>query len=280
MNTYVLAKRSGRRTIPALEARHQFLTKRKKMVFIALVYLALMIYLLSLLSGCSSIPDPVLPTHFQSDPQGLSVFQGERSGDSERQKPIGMALVTSFEDSKFPEGMTQDSWGQFAASVKHKIQDRIPGTMQDFIHLDGNQPLKQEVLFEGFNGKGRQAPVEIALVVLPSSREVKAPAKFDLLPEVSMLNGYQIENHATVELGLLDLKSGKLLWHSQGSSYAVLEQLDTPLESNRYPRVRGSDLVNPVYPEESRALETLRVVALNEALDQAILKLSSQWPKG
>ena len=163
------------RAIPAIivpQVRER--TERRLVLWVLIADLVLLTIFLMLLSGCSSIPGPVLPTHFESDAQGLSDFQGERSGDSERQKPIGMALVTSFEDSKFPEGMTQDSWGQFAASVKHKIQDRLPVTMEDFIHLDDNQPLKQEVLFEGFNGKERQAPVEIALVVVPSSREVKA----------------------------------------------------------------------------------------------------------
>ena len=95
-----------------------------------------------------------------------------------------------------------------------------------------------------------------------------------------MLTGHQTENHATVELGFLDLKSGKLLLQSQGTSYATLEQLDVPLASNRYPRVRGSAMTNPIYPEEGKALETLRMVALNEALDQAVMKLAGKWLDG
>ncbi len=255
-------------------------TKRNLMRGILLLDMVLVIILVLLLSGCSSMPAPVLPAHFETDTHGLQIIESKRSERSERQIQIGMALVTSSEASKFPYDMTQETWAQFAARIKREVQGRIPVSMQQFIHFDGKQPLKGEVFSTGFNGLRQQSPVNVVLVVIPSSLEVRGPAKFDLLPEVSMLNGYQIENHATVELGLLDLESGKLLAYSQGASFATLEQLDTPLESNRYPRVRGSDLVNPIYPEKSKALETLRVLALNEALDQAVLKLSSQWTKG
>jgi hypothetical protein len=85
---------------------------------------------------------------------------------------------------------------------------------------------------EGFDllkGMGEKGQVEAVLVVLSSSTEVRGPAQFNVLPEVGTLNGYQVENHATVELGFLDLKSGKLLLGSQGASYAILVQLDAPM---------------------------------------------------
>jgi hypothetical protein len=188
-----------------------------------------------------------------------------------------MALVTSADSSQSPWGITQDTWPQFAARVNHEVQGLIPVSMQEFIHLDEIPSGEQIALLMGVKRMGENPQIEVVLVVLPSSQEVKGPAHFDLLPEVSMLNGYQIENHATVELGLLDLKSGKLLLQSQGNSYAILEQLDVPLASNRYPRVRGSAMTNPIYPEEGKALETLRLVALNEALDQAVMKLAGKW---
>ena len=108
---------------------------------------------------------------------------------------------------------------------------------------------------------------------------MSGPARFDLLPEVSLLNGRQIDHHATVELGLVDAKSGKLLLQVQGNSYATLDELDTPIESNRYPRVKGSAMNSYIYPEQEKALETLRAVALDEALEQATMKLQEKWPK-
>jgi hypothetical protein len=39
-------------------------------------------------------------------------------------------------------------------------------------------------------------------------------------------------------------------------------------------------MTNPIYPEDGKALETLRMVALNEALDQAVMNLAGKWPNG
>ena len=278
MITNIQAKSTINQPIPIPSSRYWL--KRMLMGRVLLLDMMLLIILALLLNRCSSIPAPILPAHFETEPHGLQVIHTKRSERSEGPIQIGMALVTSSEASKFPFDMTQEMWAQFGARIKQEVQRRIPVSMQQFVHFDGNQPLKRGAFSTGFNGLGQQSPVNVVLVVVPSSLEVRGPAKFDLLPEVSMLNGYQIENHATVELGLLDLESGKLLAYSQGASFATLEQLDIPLESNRYPRVRGSDLVNPIYPEKSKALETLRVLALNEALDQAVLKLSSRWDKG
>ena len=91
--------------------------------------------------------------------------------------------------------------------------------------------------------------------------------------------GSQIDHFATIELGLLDTKSGNLFMQVQGNSFATLEKLDDPIGSPRYPRVMGSDMAMYIYPEEEQAFETLRAVAREEALEQATMKLQDQWPK-
>ena len=58
---------------------------------------------------------------------------------------------------------------------------------------------------------------------------------------------------------------------------AFIAQLDAPLESNRYPLVQGSAQTNRFYPTDDKALEVLRTVALEEALDQAIMKFDHEW---
>lgn len=39
-------------------------------------------------------------------------------------------------------------------------------------------------------------------------------------------------------------------------------------------------MTNPIYLEEGQALESLRMVTLNEALGQAVMKFSRKWPNG
>jgi hypothetical protein len=275
MSAYIQARHSRRPTSPILAPRYQ--SSKKMPLVIVLVYLALMVFLLFLLSGCSGPSHHRLPAHFESETHASEVIQGKRLSHSPNRLPIAMALILSAGSSHVPLGINDDTWPQFAARVNQKVQGLIPVSMQEVVRLDEIPSGERMALLNDFKGMGEKTKIEAVLVVLPSSQEVKGPAQFDVLPEVGTLNGHQTENHATVELGLLDLKSGRLLLQSQGSSYATLEQLDTQLASNRYPRVRGSAMTSPIYPEEGKALATLRMVALNEALDQAVMKLAGKW---
>ena len=251
--------------------------QKRMVVLIFLLYLAVLMIFLFMMVGCNSPSQYRLQTQFEREPHGSQVIQKKLSAHSQDRLPVGMVIVLNPDFSPAPLVVTDENWPQFAATVKHKVQGLIPVSMQDVVRIEDIPSGERGALLRRIR---RNAEIEVALVVLSSSKEVKGPARFDVLPEVSFVNGSQIDNHAMVELALLDLSSGKLLLQSQGTSYATLEQLDIPLASNRYPRVRGSDQINPIYPEEGKALETLRMVALSEALDQAVLKLSTQWPEG
>lgn len=264
-----------RLTIPFPEPSYHSSKRMARLIF--LLYLAGIIFPSYLMSGCSGPSPHRLQAHFESEPHASEVIQGKLSAHSPNRLPVGLAIVLHADSSYALSPIPEDTWTQFAARVQREVQDRFPVSMQEVVLVEGIPSGEMVSLLKKMGGN---SPIEVVLVVFPSGKEVKGPAKFDLLPEVSMLNGYQTENHATVELGLLDLKSGKILLQSQGSSYATLEQLDVPLASNRYPRVRGSAMINPIYPGEGKALETLRTVALNEALDQAVMKLAKNWPIG
>ncbi len=275
MITYNQVDQNKRRIIPILKVNHQ--SGKRIILWIVLVDLALLIVLLLLLSGCSGPSPHRLQAHFESEPHGSEVIQGKLSAHSQDRLAVGMAIVLQAESVDAPLGITEGNWPQFSARVNHEIESLIPVSMEEVVLVDEIPSGEQITLLKGM---GEKSQIEIVLVVLPYSQEVRVPAQFDLLPEVSMINGYQTENYAMVELGLLDLKSGKLLLQSEGTSYATLEQLDVPLASNRYPRVRGSAMIDPIYPEEDRAVETLRMVALHEALEQAVMKLSGKWHDG
>ncbi|MDH4194338.1 MAG: hypothetical protein OEW33_03890 [Nitrospirota bacterium] len=236
----------------------------------------LMIILMVMASGCSST-QPRLQKYFEPEPESSSVLQDKLSANSSNRLPMGMVLLLSESHSPSSPSVSEDSWAQFTAQAKHKIQGHIPVTVQEVLYLnEGPVGGKSDFLRE----LREHAKTDMVLVVAPSNREVEGPAQFDLLPEVSRINGSEIDHYSTVELGLLDLNSGKLLLQAEGNSFATLEQLDVPLASNRYPRVRGSGRTSSIYPAEGKALETLRMVAIDEALDQAVMKFTGKWREG
>lgn len=236
----------------------------------------LMILAMVLGSGCSST-QPRLQAYFEPEPESSSVLQDKLSVSSINRLPVDMALLLDKSQFSMTPMEMGDNWAQFSALAKHKIQDHIPITMQEVLFLNEDTGGKKT---NHLSELREHAKTDVVMVVAPSSREVKGPAQFDVLPEVSTLNGFQIDHHSTVELGLLDLRSGKLLLQAEGTSFATLEQLDVPLASNRYPRVRGSARTSSIYPAEDKALETLRMVAMDEALDQAVMKLMGKWKEG
>ncbi len=227
--------------------------------------------------GCAGPSSLGLETQFEKELNSSSIIQEKLSIQTQDRLPAGMAIVMSSDHSRATPALTDNSWLQFAAKVKQEVQNQVPLSVEDVIRLEEIPSGDKLNLLDGLKAT---KDLDVVLVLLAANQEITGPAQFDLLPEVSRLNGQQTENHATVELGLLDIKSGKLLLRALGRSHATLEQLDVPLTSNRYPRVRGSAMTSAIYPEEGKALETVRVIALHEALDQAVMKLAQQWTDG
>lgn len=238
---------------------------------------SLMILAFAWTSGCAGPSSLGLETQFEKEMNSSSMIQEKLSVKSQDRLPAGMAIVMSPDRSHTSQVLTDNSWLQFAARVKQEVQNQVPLSVKEVIRLE-NIPSGDK--FNLLDGLRATKDLDVVLLLLSADQDITGPAQFDLLPEVSRLNGQQTENHATVEIGLIDIKSGKLLLRALGRSHATLEQLDFPLASNRYPRVRGSAMTSAIYPEEEKALETVRMIALNEALDQAIMKLAQKWTDG
>ncbi len=237
----------------------------------------LLLLALAWTGGCAGPPSLGLETQFEKELNSSSIIKEKLSNQFQDRLPAGMVIVMSSDHSRTTQALTDNSWLQFAARVKQDVQNQIPLSVEEVIRLED---IPSGENFSRLDGLRASKDLDVVLVLLSANQEITGPAHLDLLPEVSALNGQQTENHATVELGLLDIKSGKLLLRALGRSHATLEQLDFPLASNRYPRVRGSVMTSAIYPEEGRALETVRMIALHEALDQAVMKLAQQWTDG
>ena len=237
--------------------------------------LSFLFLLLTSLTACISSAPLHLQNHFPLEGKPSQTLTTKSSMSSSEKVPVGVAIALLPDSYDFLLA-DEDTRTHLAARVKHEMRGVAPIMMEKVLFVENLSSPESLSFIQKF---GRDSKIDKVLVVVPSGIEVSGPARFDLLPEVSLLNGRQVDHHATVELGLVDAKSGNLLLQVQGNSYATLDELDVPIDSNRYPRVRGSAMSSYIYPKQARALETLRAVALDEALQQATMKFKARWQK-
>ena len=228
------------------------------------------------IGGCSGAsPSSHMPTLLEQETHPTSVMQEKLSEAPQQKLQVGLALVPSVAKSDPPTTLSEDSMARFTARTKLELENKIPLDIQEVVRLETLQKGKSVEQLKGF---AKDEEFDFVILVLTSSEEVTTPAYLDAsAPDVGILPGNEIENYALVEMALIDLQSGRSLIQAHGRSYALLEQLDVPIESNRYPLVKGSARANRFYPTDDMALEVLRTVALEEALDQAIMQFDNEW---
>lgn len=91
--------------------------------------------------------------------------------------------------------------------------------------------------------------------------------------------GSVTSDYALVELALLDTKAHRLLARAEGRGWATLEEIDSGLASNVYPAIRKAGRTQRYFPprEDPAKRATLRWVAGEDALSQAIVHLQENW---
>ncbi len=91
--------------------------------------------------------------------------------------------------------------------------------------------------------------------------------------------GSVTSDYALVELALLDTKADRVLARAEGRGWATLEEIDSGLTSNVYPAIRKAGRTQRYFPprEDPAKRATLRWVAGEDALSQAVTRLKENW---
>lgn len=229
--------------------------------------------------GCSTAyPQARLPTYLGS-PSSPTVVPA----DLGKQGTLSAGLVV-INDVSFPDSAPQLSKESLDLIKKH-IQARLIKEVK--IPLESLKLLNEFPAPTGLTSLlhiGRDHHVAYLVLAVVSSTEIEWPDRFpmggtfNLGGMAGFLNGYRAENFALAELALLDVKTGKTLLQTQGQSWASLERLAVPLESNVYPVVRRNYEMPPIYPtREDAAHDVLRAVASSDAIDQAVMYFKEPW---
>jgi len=157
------------------------------------------------------------------------------------------------------------------------LEKQLPIQLATAVYPEALQPTGSP---DQFVSLAKEQGVPYLLLAILSSSELEVSDRFPLGGSLQgsgglgWLVGYRAENYARLELALIDVQTGQLVVSTDGQAWAVLERLAVPLDSNVYPVVRRDLTQPPIYPNtEEDAFETLRWVAGQDAITQAVLHL-------
>lgn len=125
---------------------------------------------------------------------------------------------------------------------------------------------------------------EYLVVGIISSSEAEIPTYLPLSGVIQgggrgpTVPGYRARNLSRVEVALVHLPTKQSVLRVDGQAYADLYRLNVPIEeSNAFPVIFRSQLVNPIFPSETLAHDTLRGVAGDDAIKQAMMHFRQHW---
>ena len=224
--------------------------------------------------SCGKIsPSVKMPTYLGENSPSLGGSSSRTLDGSQNELRIGLISVIDTSDSDSMPALSPDWQSQFMILITRRTEESLPWRVTETFRGTSIERKKGP---EQFAHLARGKELDGILFVLISGAESETPAYFHLVPEVGSLPGFQRQNFSLVEMALLDPSDGRAVLQAQGRAYATLEFLADPLNSNRYPNIRRDFHDAPIYPPPDQALDILRMVTFSDALDQALLRLTSE----
>ena len=225
--------------------------------------------------SCGMLSPPLkLPSYLgvnslKTEKSSLNSFVG-----SHKELRIGLLPVFDTSEPDSAPALSADSHRRFLVEIIQRTEELLPMKVVIVFRSTDFNPGKGPKQFVR-PSLGRE--IDGVLVMLISDTESQSPAYLHLVPEVGSLPGFQTQNFSLIEMALLEPSDGYPLLQVHGRAYATLEHLADPLGSNRFPNIRRSSQEGPIFPNPDDAHEVLRMVALSDALYQAIWKFKEQW---
>jgi hypothetical protein len=235
------------------------------------------------LSGCSLDPTPKRLKAYLPPPDPAPQAHEEitRLSGGEIAAVLVVLNDTGFEKSA--PALRRGTLHNLGEHLKAEVEKQLPIRFSD---LTLPEDLTPENSTDFFIQQARERDQPYVMVAVLSSTERETFAYLSMhgeqgggMPSPGM-PGYQTENHARMELALLDSRTGRQVLMTDGQAWAILERLQVPIKSNIYPVVRRDVLQPPIFPKsEEDAYETLLWVAGREAIAQAVMRLGNALEK-
>jgi hypothetical protein len=247
-------------------------------------YILMVLLLIAvILGGCSLDPTPkrmraYLPPPDPSTPPAEEIRRLSGEGIS-----AVLVMVNDTDFKRSAPALRKSTVYRLGEHLKGELEKQFP---LQFPVVGVAEDLPPEDSAEYFMSLGKDHDLPYVMVAVISSTERET---FEYFPMAAShggglrsfgMPGYRTENHARMELALLDSRDGRPVLTTDGQAWAVLERLQVPLKSNVFPVVRRDVLQPPIYPKsEEDAYETLMWVSGLEAIAQTVMRLEEPWRK-
>lgn len=228
-----------------------------------------------IVAGCASgVPSSRLGAYL-----GGTFGEAAQITSTAPQGPMRAGLVV-ISDTSAPDAapaLPDEAVNRVAESLQHDINRFLPRIKIDSI-------LSSEGLTPGDTSKIRELATKHGLdylaVAVLSSTEQEYPMTLFLGWTSHAQPGYRRDNWSLAELALVDTRSGRAVLRAEGRAMATLDRPSAPGINQWYPVVylRPQDPERRWWPPTyAGAPNTLRVVAMNQAVKRLVLSLQDAW---
>jgi hypothetical protein len=228
-----------------------------------------------MLSACaSSVPPSRLDQYIGPSIQGQPV---SRHLPEQRPLRAGMVILTdtTAPDAAPPPPEEAVNWA--AEALQEEISSMLPISIEKIISPES---VERGGDVSQFQELGRKHGVDHLLVSVISSTEKEYPISVFLGWTSHMQPGLRRDNWTLVEVALIDVRSGRVLLNAEARGWATLDRPTAPGINQWYPVVwlRPQDPSRRYWPPTyAGAPNTLRVIALQEALRRVVSNLQDAW---
>ncbi len=217
-------------------------------------------------------------------PSRLGAYLGGAPGEAGQaatptQGPMRAGLVV-ISDTGAPDAapaLPDEAVNRLAESLRQDINRFLPSIKIESI-------LPSEGIAPGDTGKIRELGVKQGLAYLAvavlSSTEQEYPMTLFLGWTSHAQPGYRRDNWSLAELAVMDIATGRTLLQAEGRGMATLDRPSAPGINQWYPVIylRPQDPERRWWPPTyAGAPNTLRVVAMNQAVKRLIIGLQDAW---
>jgi hypothetical protein len=195
------------------------------------------------------------------------------------QRPLHAGLVV-LTDTTAPDAAPsppEEAVNQLAESLKEQISSMLPIKVEKIIPPDSIKPGGDVSQFQDL---GRKHGVDYVLVTVVSSTEQEYPMTVFLGWTSHAQPGFRRDNWTLIEVALIEVESGRTLLRAEGRGWATLDRPSAPGINQWYPVVwlRPQEPSRRYWPPTyAGAPNTLRVIAMQEAVRRLVANLQDAW---